>query len=73
LFTELNKVFDVWEIGIRPKEEIHIPLEIRDIAEERLTARQNKDWKKSDELRDKLIELGWLIKDSKEGYSLEKK
>jgi cysteinyl-tRNA synthetase len=73
LFTELNKVFDVWEIGIRPKEEINIPMEIRDIAEERLTARQNKDWKKSDELRDKLIELGWLIKDSKEGYSLEKK
>ncbi len=47
--------------------------EVKLIAEERWQARLNKDWAKSDELRNKLSELGYLVKDSKEGYTLEKK
>ena len=50
-----------------------IPLEVKQIADERFLARQNKDWAKSDELRNKLLELGYLVKDAKDGYSLEKK
>ena len=42
------------------------------IAEERWTARINRDWAKSDELRGKLAELGYAVKDSKEGYELTK-
>jgi cysteinyl-tRNA synthetase len=41
------------------------------ILELRWEARQNKDWAKSDELRDKLKELGIVVKDSKEGSSWE--
>ena len=38
--------------------------------EERKAARANKDWAKSDELREKLKALGYAVKDSKEGYTL---
>ena len=53
------------------KEEI--PVEVKAVAEERWQARLNKDWAKSDELRNRLSELGYLVKDSKDGYTLEKK
>ena len=33
----------------------------------------NKDWAKSDELRNKLAELGYSVKDSKDGYELSVK
>lgn len=48
------------------------PEEIKAIAAERWEARSNKEWAKSDELRDKLKELGWLVKDGSGEYSLEK-
>ena len=49
-----------------------IPDEVQAIAKERFEARQNKDWAKSDELRDKLKGLGYTVKDSKTGYELIK-
>ena len=53
-----------------PKEDI--PEEAKSVAEERWTARLNRDWAKSDELRNKLAELGYAVKDSKTGYELTK-
>ncbi len=50
-----------------------IPKEVLELATLRVEARKNKDFKLSDELRDKISALGYLIKDSKDGYSLEKK
>ena len=47
--------------------------EIISIIEERKQARLNKDWNKSDELRDKLISLGYNVKDTKEGMTVELK
>lgn len=46
--------------------------EVKAVAEERFAARQNKDWAKSDELREKLSALGYAVKDSKTGYELMK-
>ena len=56
--------------GAKNKEEI--PEKVQAIAEERWTARLNRDWAKSDELRNKLAELGYAVKDSKAGYELSK-
>ena len=53
------------------KKEI-IPEEIIKIAEEREQARKNKDFKKSDELRDKINSLGYEIKDTSEGQKINK-
>ncbi len=49
-----------------------VPEAVKEIAEERKTARANRDWAKSDELRDKLKELGYAVKDGKDGYELTK-
>lgn len=56
--------------GYAPEEEI--PAEALAIAEERRLARAEKNWAKSDELRDKLKSLGYTVKDTKEGYELSK-
>ena len=49
-----------------------IPEEVKAVAEERKAARANKDWAKSDELREKLKALGYAVKDGKDGYTLTK-
>lgn len=54
------------------KNAAEIPAEVRAIAEERFAARAAKDWAKSDSLRAKLSEMGYAVKDSKEGYTLTK-
>ena len=46
-------------IGIK----IEIPEAIRHLADERLLARQSKDWAKSDELRAEIEAAGWSVKD----------
>ncbi len=50
-----------------------IPAQVIELAEQRVSARQNKDWALSDKLRDEISALGYVVKDSKDGYSLEKK
>ena len=49
-----------------------IPDDVRAVAEERWTARLERNWAKSDELRAKLAEMGYAVKDSKTGYELTK-
>lgn len=49
-----------------------IPAQVVAVAEERKTARAEKNWAKSDELREKLKEMGYAVKDSKDGYTLTK-
>ena len=47
-----------------------VPAEVVAVAEERKKARAEKNWAKSDELREKLKEMGYSVKDSKDGYEL---
>jgi len=44
--------------------------EVVALAEKRLAARAEKNWAKSDQLRDEINTLGWTVQDSKEGYTL---
>ena len=56
-------------LGIRIdkiNEEEQLPEEILQIIEQRKQARANKDFGKSDELRDELIKRGYTVKDTKE-------
>jgi cysteinyl-tRNA synthetase len=50
--------------------EAEVPVDIRALAEERWAARTAKDWAKADTMRQQLVELGWNMKDGKEGYEL---
>lgn len=49
-----------------------IPSEVRQYLEKREQARKQKDWPKSDELRDKIYKLGYEVKDTKEGQQIQK-
>lgn len=69
IFKKDAKAYVTWYESVHAEK---IPDEVTAIAEERWTARQQKDWAKSDELRAKLAELGYAVKDSKEGYTLSK-
>ena len=40
-----------------------IPENVQKLMDERKLARENKDWKKADELRDQIIALGFEVKD----------
>lgn len=56
-----------------PKEEdIEIPSKVKNLLDERVTARQNKNWAESDRLRDEIAALGFSVLDSKDGYSVKK-
>lgn len=67
----LLKFDTVFGLNIEKEEKIELPDEIKQIIEERKLARENKDWNKSDELRDKLIGLGYNVKDTKNGMTIE--
>lgn len=74
-FYELIKKFDsVLSLNLdkNDKEDINIPEDIKLILNERKDARENKNFAKSDELRDKLKELGYIVKDTKDGQIIEK-
>lgn len=59
-------------LGFENIKEEQIEEEIIKLAEEREQARKNKDFKKSDELRDKIISLGYEIKDTESGQKISK-
>ena len=68
----IKKMDEVFGLKLLEKNEIEIPNEIKTLLEERNSARQSKDWKKSDEIRDKIKELGFEVKDTKEGQEIMK-
>jgi len=68
----IGKMDEVFGLDLLKKEIEKVPSEIKRIADEREKARKEKNWGKSDELRDKLNNLGWEIADSNEGYKLKK-
>lgn len=56
----------VFNLGVTDwqKQEVTIPSEIQTLMDERAAARKAKDWALSDTLRNKALELGWVIEDS---------
>ncbi len=50
-----------------------LPREVAELAEARTQARLAKDFRKSDELRDKLNALGWEARDTKDGQKITRR
>jgi cysteinyl-tRNA synthetase len=50
-----------------------LPPEVQQLVEERAQARLAKDFRKSDELRDKLNALGWEARDTKDGQKITRR
>jgi cysteinyl-tRNA synthetase len=59
---------EVFGLSLQPlsEEEVQITSEIQQLLDERERARQQKDWKRADELRAKLVALGVQIHDTKQ-------
>ncbi len=49
-----------------------IPEDVKELAEKRLAAKKAKDWPTADALRAEIAALGYVVKDSKDGYTIEK-
>ena len=60
-------------LGFENLKKEEIPEGIKKLSEERLEARKNKDFKKSDELRDKINSLGYEVEDSADGQNILKR
>ena len=59
-------------LGLLGKEEDELPAEIQAMVNERAEARKNKDWKRSDELRDAIKAAGYILEDTKQGQKVHK-
>ncbi len=55
------------------QENITAPDEVVLLAEQRIAAKNSKDWAQADALREHIAALGWAVLDSKNGYKLVKK
>jgi len=64
----IKKMDEVFGLDLLKKEKIEIPEDVKKLVEERDDAREKKDFKKADELRDKIKKKGFVVED-KEGGS----
>src|SRR5207247_1064394 len=64
----INTVLD-----LEAEVEIMIPTEVAQLAAQREEARREKNWKRSDELRDQISALGWEVRDTKDRPKLTRR
>ena len=57
-------------LGLESETKMMVPEDVAQLAKEREKARREKNWKGSDELRDRIFELGWEVRDTKDGQKL---
>ena len=54
------------------RKEVELPAELKQKLQERQEARENKDWEKSDAIREYFKETGFDIIDTKDGQTVKK-
>jgi cysteinyl-tRNA synthetase len=57
---------------LQSSSENELPEEVIELLDEREEARNQKDWARSDELRNKIHDLGFEVKDSSDGQEVVK-
>jgi cysteinyl-tRNA synthetase len=57
-------------LALEPEDRQSIPPEVEELVAARAAARAAKEWKKSDEIRDQITALGWIVKDTKDGQKV---
>ena len=68
--SSLNALCDV--LGLLGRKEDGLPEEIARLVAERAEARKNKDWQRSDELRNLIVQAGYILEDTKQGQKVRK-
>ena len=69
LFKEISENFINM---VDKKSEVEIPKEIKALAEKRWQAKKDRDFALADSLREEIQSLGYLVKDTRDGYDLSK-
>jgi cysteinyl-tRNA synthetase len=69
VLAEMNGVLGVFQL--QPHQEL-VPADLEKMLAERIAARQAKDWKQADALRDAIAARGYMIEDSPTGARLKK-
>ena len=76
LMLEFDKVLGLDLVNsenyIKEQSNIEIPDEIKELLEKRKKAREEKNWTLSDEIRDEIKSKGYVVKDTKDGMTVEK-
>lgn len=70
--AHINELTDVLGVMQHTEDEDSADPEIQALVDERQAARKEKNWAKADEIRDKLKEMGYTIKDTPQGAQLIK-
>jgi cysteinyl-tRNA synthetase len=70
--TNLIDYDQVLGLRLNETETLEIPTEVQTLLDERQTARDSKDFARSDELRDEIAKLGFEVKDTSDGQQLSK-
>lgn len=70
--AHIKELTDVLGVMQRTEDEDSADPEIQALVDERQAARKEKNWAKADEIRDKLKEMGYTIKDTPQGAQLIK-
>ena len=73
--SSANAWLDWWKrvnnvLDLETEAEVVIPAEVAQLAKERENTRREKNWRKSDELRDRIAALGWEVRDTNDGQKL---
>jgi cysteinyl-tRNA synthetase len=64
-WKRINTVLD-----LEAETDVAIPDQVTLLAQQRENARREKNWKRSDELREQISALGWEVRDTKDGPKL---
>ena len=67
-WKRINTVLD-----LEAEVEIIVPPELEQLAKDREKARREKNWKRSDDLREQISALGWEVRDAKDGPKLTRR
>lgn len=59
-------------LGLNLEANDEIPTQIKELCEKRWQAKKNKDFALADTLRQQISELGFVVKDTREGYKISK-
>ena len=72
LHLGFRAVLDLFGFSLKDKVLHQAPKEVVAWAEERWQAKQSRDWNAADLYRDKIQQAGWIVKDGKDTYELNK-
>lgn len=73
VLSQMDELVRLNEMGSEREAPVEPAAEVVELAEQRETARKQRDWEQADKLRDQIAGLGWMVTDTPDGPKLEKR